>query len=922
MLRIELMLSLCIMFFFILILLGTIKAEMPSIPKPEHPRPDFQRNQWYNLNGSWDFELDPENVGLEGLWYQAGGHRFSKQIAVPFPWESALSGIEDVEYRGAAWYRRDFDVPTDWKGKRVFIKFGAVDWEANVWLNGQKIGDHIGGYSAFEFDITDFVDMEGKNTLTVRAFDETDHETPVGKQVGWYTRTSGIWQTVYLEARAFTYVESIRFYPDIDNSRIKAQVIIHAAKPGDVVIRLKSTENEFQEMAQHITLEKGRNTVVIAGTIAEPKLWSPEQPHLYFVRLILEQNSQEQDVIHSYFGMRKIHRAKYGDNSYEYIFLNNQPIYLRGALNQAFNPEGIYTYPDDEYQRRDLERAREFGLNFLRIHIKVDEPRFYYWADKLGVLIMSDMPNFARYSDRARANWELTFRDAVARDFNHPCIFSWCLFNETWGLKNPGEYSIERQEWVREMVALARTLDPTRLIEDNSPCFYDHVDTDINSWHFYIDSYWRTKDHINWIVRNAYPGSHHNYTGENRQTTAPLINSEYGGISAGHGDQDISWCLKYLTNELRLHQKICGYIYTELQDIEWEHNGMMNYDRQPKTFGYEQLMPGFTCRDIHNADFIAIDKEPCSRYLPGEEFSAEIFSNHFSSRQIKTATMHWKCTGYDKLGDFRKWREGSTRIPFKPYTVEKVHTLTFKLPNELFSGTVAVWVEDENREVVARNYVNVFVYDQPTEPVEYLSNQAALLRFKPGDYADAQWDELIHPPESRGEKVSGLGSGYFEYHLQLPEQIAADRVNRVELLFEGAARGGHAKVDSRFPNAHWSRKKPFDYPQTDVTKFPTDITIALNDEEIQTVHFEDDPADARGVLSHALEFEPGSYGYLTKIVIPQNILNALKLKWKKDRRICIRFSVKADAKDRGGFGLFGELAGQFPVKPTLLVGYQ
>lgn len=346
---------------------------------------------------------------------------------------------------------------------------------------------------------------------------------------------------------------------------------------------------------------------------------------------------------------------------------------------------------------------------------------------------------------------------------------------------------------------------------------------------------------------------------------------------------------------------------------------MMDYDRQPKTFGYEHLMPDFSYRDINNLDFIAIDKEPCPVYQPGAEFSAEIFSSHYSEKQFENAILYWKCTGYDGMGEYKEWLNGQQPISFKQYTVAKVYTLTFKLPDEHFLGTIAVWVENEKGEVAARNYLNVHVYDGPSKNTEVLSDGAIILRFNPGNYADADWDSLIHPPESRGQKVSGTGQGYFLYQLPIPDEIDPTTISSAELLFEGAARAGSAKVDARFPGVHWSRKKPVDYPQTDATKHPTDVTISINDIEIETIHFEDDPADARGVLSHALEFEPGSYGYLTKLKISTATLQALKTKWQTNRSLSIKFQVKEDTKAKGGFGLFGEMAGRYPIVPMIIM---
>ena len=242
--------------------------------------------------------------------------------------------------------------------------------------------------------------------------------------------------------------------------------------------------------------------------------------------------------------------------------MNGKPIFLSAALDQSFNPDGIYTAPDDEFLKRDMVITKTMGLNGLRIHIKPDEPRRLFWADRYGVLILQDMPNTWRQNARARKAWEQTMREAIARDRNHPSIIAWVAFNETWGLGRPEEYKKDgdTQKWVGEMVQAIRTLDPTRLVEDNSPCNYDHVvNTDLNSWHFYIDNHEQARRHIENVVAETKPGSHFNYCPGLSQSSLPLINSEYGAVSAGGGDRDISWGLRDLTTQLRRHPKIQGY---------------------------------------------------------------------------------------------------------------------------------------------------------------------------------------------------------------------------------------------------------------------------------------------------------------------------------------------------------------------------
>jgi hypothetical protein len=892
---------------------GTAMADV--VPRPEHPRPDFQRDLWLNLNGRWDFDFDAEEVGEKEMWFAPGKHAFSRRILVPFPWESKLSEIGDVGYKGAAWYQRELQVPLSWKGKRVFLKFGAVDWKAKVWIGSKLVGEHEGGYTPFKLDVTNAVTFGGTDLLTVRAYDTTDPSTPTGKQTGWYTRSSGIWQTVYLEAAGPSYIRQIRIQPDVDEK--KAYLVLglyNDGGPQEFEICTESLDGQFRMDRHRTRLASGDNAVVVTLKIPRPKLWEPDSPNLVPLRVSLKKGKRVADAVETYFGMRKVSRGKYAGREYEYIFLNDHPIYLLGALDQSFNPWGIYTFPSDEAIRDDIQKAKEFGLNFLRIHIKVPEPRLVYWADKLGVLLMCDMPNFSRYDEEARANWRMTFEEAVARDFNHPSIFSWCLFNETWGLQKHD--TPEGQKWVAEMYNLAKSLDRTRLIEDNSPCRYDHVKTDINSWHFYINDYRAARNHIADFVEKAFPGSTHNYIGEYKQGIEPVINSEYGGISAGMGDRDISWCLKYLTNELRLHEKICGYIYTEHQDIEWEHNGMMDYDRKPKEFGYSDLFPGFTLRSIHNPDFVVIDSQPCPTLPPGGEFSADIYMSHYSRRKVTDGTLKWRLEGTDTSGKQKRYVTGGKPISFSPYSVTKVHTLKIGLPEERSVATLAVWVEGDDGAVLARNYINIDIYgEQPPARSEFPGGKTCVLRFDPGDYADSVWAKDW--PNQYEEKVSGLGSGKLTYELNVPDGIDVSSLKAIEILFEGASRAGLGKVDARMDGFPWSRKRSTDYPQTDTTKWPTDVTVRLNGHAVETVRFADDPADARGILSHAAGKDPGSYGYLTQVKVTGESLSEVIKSLSSRPVLTLVFEVEESARFKGGFALYGDRLGRYAVDPTI-----
>ncbi len=672
-----------------------IRPAATEIPRPEHPRPDFMRQPWVNLNGTWRFTFDPRNVGEQDRWHrvthpelrtQAGilnSDPFGDHIVVPFPWESALSGIGETEYKGAAWYQRLLEVPEAWASEdagsgpknarglpgmeesatsvtalganvvwrvRPFLCFGAVDWSAKVWINGRFVGEHVGGYTPFELDISRYVRPGKPATLTVRVYDACDADTLLGKQTtDWYNHSGGIWQTVWLEGRAPTYIQHIHVTPNIETGEALFAVTVVGAENQPCRVTISSPKNEFPDTHADVSPD---GTALLPISVPNPHLWSPEHPHLYDAVVRLEEEKEkrrkgeeetentqskienrkskiENDEVVTYFGLRSVTRGKWKDKPYEYVLLNGEPVYLRGALDQAFTPDGLHAYATDDAIRQDIQIARDMGLNMLRCHIKVNDPRYYYWADKLGVLMMYDLPSASLYTPTARAHWEATMRDAFQRDGSHPCIIAWILFNETWGLEEhqtPASWN-----WVREMFALAKSLDSTRLIEDNSACLYDHVQTDINTWHFYISNYDRARRHVQRVVDLTYEGSPFNYVGheyrhvegseEFKQGIEPLLNSEYAGLGASGGDKDISYTFKYLTTELRRHAKICGYVYTELTDIEWEHNGFVNYDRSAKGYGYEQAFPGMSVADLNGADFIGLDCAPCKTLAPGSAWS-------------------------------------------------------------------------------------------------------------------------------------------------------------------------------------------------------------------------------------------------------------------------------------------------------------
>jgi hypothetical protein len=893
---------------------------------------------------------------------------FGAVITVPFPWESRLSGVHEPGYKGAAWYQRAIEVPADWADRverakrtdrieppagntvrwkrRPFLCFGAVDWSARVWINGRFAAEHDGGYTPFEVDISAHVRPGIPATLTVRVWDACDADTPLGKQtVEWYTHSGGIWQTVWLEGRPAAHLSSAHVTPHLERADDntwragRADFSIAINSRPDLAgltchVAIESVDGLFDRVERTLTLEERRTDALLEVIVQNPRPWSPEHPHLYHCTITTTTDGVvEPDVIVTYFGLRTIWSARWENRPYEYVFLNGEPIYLRGVLDQAFHPDSIHSYPSDDVIRGDLQTAKDLGLNFVRCHIKINDPRYYYWCDVLGILCMYDFPSASIYTPKARANWEHTFRASLERDYSHPCIFSWILFNETWGLEE--HQRPEGWRWVKDMYYLAKQLDPTRLVEDNSPYLYDHVTTDINTWHFYISDYDQARRHVENVVSQTYEGSPYHFVGgvyadveganEFFQGTQPLLNSEYAGISAWGGDRDISYTFKFLTTELRRHDMICGYVYTELTDVEWEHNGLLNYDRSPKEFGYDRFVDGMSVADINGADFVGLDAPPCQTVLPGATFRAPLFVSHWDNRMLENAVLRWRVTAMDRFGEQKLVIEEEKPVTPRRYGVTDAGDLEVTLPNEPCLVTIALFLEEspaETRVIRARNYVNVELHESEYASYSTWSRLAQgqervptgyAIRFLPGDFLASSWgDPRIGP---RGSKFGATGPGWVEYAVTMPEGIVPERIKRLRLVFEAGARTAKNRLDWRDPR----HNSPQDYPQTELRKIPSDLIVRINGVRIGQLQLADDPADSRGVLSahNSPHWEPCSHGFLITLdgsaEVTQRVMEAAT-----DGRFLVRFEVPRSGF-AGGLNLYGARMGAYPVDPVLFL---
>ncbi len=553
---------------------------MNTIPSPEHPQPQLQRKNWENLNGEWEFAFDFGKSGIDRkLWEN---EHLEGKILVPFCPESELSGIGHNDFIPAGWYKRKVRLDAQQLGGRVLLHFGAVDYDCRVWVNGREAGRHRGGYTSFAFDVTDCV-SEGENDLTVYAQDDTrSGKQPKGKQSGLYfshgcdyTRTTGIWQTVWMEFVPKAYIQKVWYYPNLAQRSLG----IRATVAGSGVL----TAEAFYEGKSCGTARAavGAGNVLLTLPLDELHLWEPGQGRLYDLKLTFGQ-----DEVQSYFGMREI--ALDGEK----VRINGKSVFQRLVLDQGFYPDGIYTAPSDEALRRDVELSLAAGFNGARLHQKVFEPRFLYHCDRSGYLVWGE-----------QANWGLDvsapdglkcflpeWMEALERDFNHPAIVGWCPFNETW------DYEGRKQDddLLRIVYRMTKQYDTTRPCIDTSGNY--HVETDIYDLHDYEQDPEVFAGHYESFAKGGALRDNH----AARQTPVPGIPafiSEYGGIKWDvEGSNEASWGYgdgpktegefiaryKGLTDALLDNPHMFGFCYTQLYDVEQETNGLYTYGRKPK----------------------------------------------------------------------------------------------------------------------------------------------------------------------------------------------------------------------------------------------------------------------------------------------------------------------------------------------------
>jgi len=586
----KLLKSISILSFFLLSISCTYKKEVnwkiaenpiltkwtsdvdPLKPWLQYPRPDMVRNAWMNLNGLWNYAITRKGIKPE---------KWDGTILVPFPIESAVSGVRKrVSENENLWYKRDFIIPNVWNKKHILLNFEACDWETRIWVDGKEVGTHRGGYDPFTFDITQSIGDKKIHELLVCVWDPTDKGTqPRGKQVSspgsiWYTPTTGIWQTVWIEPVNESYISSFRTVTNTNGTIIFKSDVKNGAE-GSLSFIVKKE-------GKTIATATGNADNEITVQIKDPILWSPDRPFLYDISIELKKNNKIVDRVKSYTGIRKISIGKTSDG-FTRMLLNNDFVYQNGPLDQGFWPDGIYTPPTEDAMVYDLRMTKKMGFNMLRKHVKVENRIFYYWCDKLGIIVWQDMPSGdvsiggiqpdINKSKEATEQYEFELRRMIETKYNHPSIIMWVPFNEGWGQFETGR--------ITQLIA---DYDPTRLVNSSSG-WTDRGTGNINDIHHYPDP----------IVQPA-------------EEKRAIVLGEFGGLGLpvqGHTWELKNWGYRNMEDSLQLLKKYESYydqinkfvnenglsatIYTQTTDVETETNGLMTYDRKINKMGVENV---------------------------------------------------------------------------------------------------------------------------------------------------------------------------------------------------------------------------------------------------------------------------------------------------------------------------------------------
>ena len=680
---------------------------MRLVPRGEYPRPHFDRSHtWRSLNGTWDFAPDPDEDGKSrGLHEDLSP--WPSSIVVPFAWETPASGV-NRHWMPCGWYRRSLQVPQAWFNQRIILHFGAVHHAATVWVDGREVGRHEGGYTPFEFDITDAL-TDRVATLVVRVDAPVDKRDIVhGKQRSIprddydgcsFTPSSGIWQSVWLEARPATYIRKVLLWPTDALDGFLATIEFDGPNIAGSTLQLEVSG----EPPIELSVTQAAHRVMLP--ISQPRLWRPEDPYVYDVTAVLR-STDGGDTVGTFSGLRKV------DVDNGHILLNGERLYVRGVLDQGYWPGTGITAPDDDAFITDIQLARAAGFNLVRKHLKLEDPRFLYHADRLGMLVWAEPASTGRFTPDAMRRFEAQIEPMASRDGNHPSIVIWGLYNEEWGLDWDVPGDPEKQDAVRRAFRVLKGLDSSRPVVDNSG--WTHVETDLVDWHIYDErpDGWSKKvaallsgstDRfpvsiaVDQIVQKSLMAA-----GGKPPSDLPNLNSEYGG---GYTSVERGWNMRWQTQELRRYDNLSGYVWTELYDIEHETAGIYSFERTTKDSG------GNDPASINAETVLIIDVEAGS---PGRdvvvtertlEFGVRISHHGPGACELAIAAVWGPILGNLATVD-RADATAHGVVEVKPFMVTEPHHISTTMPDGTRAGRLHL-LALRNDEVVATSCIDI-----------------------------------------------------------------------------------------------------------------------------------------------------------------------------------------------------------------------
>lgn len=856
-----------------------------KIPRREYNRPAFDRSShgWLPLNGTWEFCFDPENRGIEEYWYEPGSNAYDRHIRVPFSWASLMGFGEEHLVCGDtlhetntlfnnykvtgeyAWYRRRFTIPSTFPAEeRVILHIGASANVTYVWLDGQYKGMRIDEYSDLEFDLG-LLKPGSTHTLVVKVqypHDINSHN--IGKQIFWFASAPGIWQSVWLEHRKESYLTKLLLTPDLEfsddictSASVKVVVAAHNALNGKVSLTLKAPESGKVYRADILLSDGAGQTEIL---IDEPELWQYREGRLYEATALLKNDGEDQDFVKSYVGLRKVETRWLPGHSpdetadpleqYQYLYLNGKPFYIIGVLDQGYNAFGIYTYrslyAEGEQGPRgsiayDIDRTMAYGYNLSRVHIKENEPLWYHECDKRGLPVWTEHPsNF--YAVPEDPNWQTAYDreldGMLERLNNYPSIIIVSTFNESWGITgghqmSPWENEL-RYQFMESRARHAKEMWPHVIVCDNSG-YGKTAACELNDFHIYPGEHWTAKEGWKLLMKDCYPGSTYNCInnrptehtmGDIVQTGRPVTMEHAIGNAVQTGRPIVISEFLHINGidmQLRMFEKIAGYVRMNVGSHETEDSAPLTAERFERDYGYvDHHMNPIGYDMVNNMDMVVLDQNRIAHVNAGDNLTIDVFTSHFSWKEVKKPILHVTVTGIDLLGRYlTNLQMRRTPIAFRQFRVERQEPLNISIPNNCRGAYVFVYVTDGD-EIICQNYVQLCIHG--IKPVD------VPVSIEPSDYIKAD-GEHVWIFQGKGNCATVYGEGYLAYEFTCPEDVKSGI-----LVLEAGAREGKNAIKV-----------------TDECLHSTEIQVFLDGDQIGTLEPKDDASDERGLFSNAAQ---------------------------------------------------------------------